>query len=242
MNYYEKDFTENNYRLLLKNIKYKTIFYKDVKKNINFSLWRHDVDFSVNRAFALAKIENEEKVIATYFFQLGSIFYNIFEQEIKEKIFKIKNLEHEIALHFDPTQYQINSKSDLVKYLKYEKEILENLFNIKINVFSFHNPTVEILKYDEWKYANMINTYAKYFKQSIKYCSDSNGYWRHKRLEEFLNKNHSKIQVLTHPAWWQKKDMTPRDRIQRCIDSRAMYVSKVYDKLLEEYKRENIGK
>ena len=33
----------------------------------------------------------------------------------------------------------------------------------------------------------MINTYAKYFKENVEYCSDSNGYWRYKRLEDFLN-------------------------------------------------------
>ena len=47
----------------------------------------------------------------------------------------------------------------------------------------------------------MINAYAKYFKDNVEYCSDSNGYWRHQRLENFLNNKHDKIQVLTHPVW-----------------------------------------
>jgi len=242
MNYFTEDFTEVNYRMLLKKIKNQTIFYKDIKQNNSFSLWRHDVDFSVYRAYALAKIENEENIKGTYFFMLGSMFYNIFEEEIKNKLSKIKSLGHEIALHFDPTQYDIKNKSNLEKYLLFEKEILENLFNVEIKVFSFHNPTEEILKYDDFTYANMINTYAKYFKRNVAYCSDSNGYWRHKRLEEFLKEKHDKIQVLTHPAWWQKDVVYPRQRIQRCIDGRARFVSNNYDSLLNEHKRENIGK
>ena len=31
----------------------------------------------------------------------------------------------------------------------------------------------------------MINVYAKYFIENVEYCSDSDGYWRHKRLEDF---------------------------------------------------------
>ena len=43
----------------------------------------------------------------------------------------------------------------------------------------------------------MINVYAKYFIENVEYCSDSDGYWRHKRLEDFLCADYDKIQVLT---------------------------------------------
>ena len=236
----EIDFTENNYENLLGKINNKSIFYDEIDTQSSFTLWRHDVDFSVHRACVLAGIEKKMNVKATYFLQLGAIFYNIFEQEIKELILKTISLGHQIGLHFDPTQYDIKTKEDLEKYLTFEKNILENLFQTKIKVFSFHNPTEEILKYDDYKYADMINTYAKYFKENVEYCSDSNGYWRHKRLEGFLNEKHKKIQVLTHPAWWQKEVMSPRDRIQRCIDGRAKNIAKKYDGLLREHGRENV--
>lgn len=241
MKYYEEDFTENNYQILLKMILYEAVFYEEIKHKEHFALWRHDIDFSVHRANKLAKIEKKNNINATYFLQLGSYFYNVFEQEIKELIFEIKELGHEIALHFDPTQYHIKKKDDLEKCLVYEKNILQTLFDTKIKVFSFHNPTAEILKYNDFKYADMINTYAKYFKEEVQYCSDSNGCWRHKRLEDFLAQKYDKIQVLTHPGWWQKDIMSPRKRIQRCIDGRADKLAKKYDKALEEFGRENIG-
>lgn len=124
--------------------------------------------------------------------------------------------------------------------LSFEKNILETLFQTEVKVFSFHNPTEEILKNDNYKYAGMINTYASYFKENVEYCSDSNGYWRHKRLEDFLEQKHSKIQVLTHPGWWQKDIMSPRDRIQRCIDGRAKKVEKTYDSILNAHGRKNV--
>ncbi|WP_321469666.1 hypothetical protein [Halarcobacter sp.] len=240
MNYYENDFIENNYKSILENVKGNTIFYDEIVIKNSFTLWRHDVDFSVHRAYSLANIEKKMKIKATYFIQLGAMFYNVFELEIKELIYKILSLGHEIGLHFDPTQYEIKSKEDLEQYLSFEKNILDNLFQTKIKVFSFHNPTEEILKYDDFKYSDMINTYARYFKENVKYCSDSNGYWRYKRLKEFLNEKHSRIQVLTHPSWWQKEVMNPRDRIQRCIEGRAKNTAKKYDGLLGEYGRENV--
>jgi hypothetical protein len=55
-----------------------------------------------------------------------------------------------------------------------------------------------------------------------------------------LNEGHKRIQVLTHPEWWQKEVMRPRQRIQRCIDGRAKKIAMLYDKLLQEWGRENV--
>ena len=52
-----EDFTEENYRKYLQMIKCKTIFYEEAKKHEAFTLWRHDVDFSVHIEYALSKIE-----------------------------------------------------------------------------------------------------------------------------------------------------------------------------------------
>jgi len=237
------DFIISNYIQILKIAKKNNfIVYDEIINQHRYILWRHDVDCSVHRAYALANIESELSVISTYFFQLGSMYYNIFEQEIRNLVLKIIELGHEIGLHFDPTQYKISNKKEIEKHLRFEKEILENLFGVKISVFSFHNPNVNILNYDEFMYSDMINTYSKYFKENVAYCSDSNGYWRNKRLYDFLNENHSKMQVLTHPVWWQKEVMTPRERIYRCIDGRAVNTINIYDKSLFLLGRENIGK
>lgn len=240
MPYSFDDFTEIKYADFLKLTNLPSIFYEEIMSKDKFLLWRHDIDHSIHRAKKLAELEKKYFIKATYFLQLGSFFYNIFEEEIKELILNILSLGHQIGLHFDPTQYKINTKEDLEKYLNFEKNILENLFQVEIKVFSFHNPTEEILKYDDFKYSGMINTYAKYFKENVEYCSDSNGYWRYKRLEDFLNEKHKKIQVLTHPSWWQKEIMSPRDRIQRCIDGRANNTAKKYDGLLDEHGRKNV--
>lgn len=228
--YFQSDFLESNYEKHLKKIHNKTIFYDEISAQSCFTLMRHDIDFSVHRAYSLSKIEKKLGIKSTYFLQLGPSFYNIFESEIKDLILKIKSLGHQLGLHFDPSQYNIKSKIQLEKYLTFEKKILEDLFKTKIKVFSFHNTTKKILKYDDFKYAKMINVYAKYFKKNVKYCSDSNGYWRHQRIEYFLNERHDKIQILTHPGWWQKSIRSPIDKIKRSIDGRAKNTLKFYKK------------
>ena len=238
--YNEDDFVEKKYKKILKKIKNKTIFYDQIKSKDNFTLWRHDVDFSIHRAYSLAKIEKNLNIKSTYFILLSCNFYNIFEKEIKDLIEKIIFLGHNLGLHFDVSQYDIQSEKQLEKYLNFEKKILENLFKIKIKVFSFHNTTASVLKYDNFKYARMINTYSKYFKEKVRYCSDSNGYWRYNKLDNFLSEKYNKIQILTHPAWWQKSIMSPFKRINRCVNGRSKNVILNYKKNLKKNGRKNI--
>lgn len=240
LNLNQTDFTEKYYKSILKKIKNKTIFYDEINDYDNFTLWRHDIDVSVHRALSLAKIEKNLKVKATYFVQLGSYFYNIFEKKTKNLIMKIIDLGHDIGLHFDFNQYNIDDKKNFLYYLNYEKKIIEDLLKVNIRVFSFHNPDKDILKYDNIVYSGMINTYAKFFSDNVKYCSDSNGYWRFERLEDFLEKKNEKIQVLTHPVWYQKKILTPRKKIIRSIKGRANNNLNDYDKILKKYGRKNI--
>jgi len=234
------DFTEKNYIKIIKKINNKCIFFDEVNKKKNFTLWRHDVDFSPHRALSLAKIENKYNIKSTYFILLGSNLYNIFEQEIKEIFVKILSFGHQLGLHFESTKYDIKSKKKLEKYLIFEKKILEDLFKIKIKAFSFHNPTKNMLKYDNYEYANMINVYSKYFIDNVKYCSDSNGYWRHQKIIDFLEEDYDKIQILTHPVWWQKKILSPFERVKRSIYGRSNKVLKEYIKLLKNSGRTNV--
>lgn len=237
------DFTRDNYRRLLKLAKQKYSFcsFEDFEKTENPVIWRHDIDFSVHSAYALAKIEHDEGVKSTFFIHLHNEFYNVFEKEISDLLEKIFKLGHNAGLHFDCHYYAIASASQLEEKLQFEKGILEKLFGVPINVFSFHNTTEEILFYNSDRYAGMINTYSRYFREEFGYCSDSNGYWRFDRLEDVLvSGKHKKLQVLTHPAWWQDEVLSPQQRIWRCIDGRSQKTKANYDAILSLMGRENI--
>ena len=59
MKFNEIDFIESNYENLLGKINNNTIFYDEIDVLSSFVLWRHDVDFSLHRAYALAYIEKK---------------------------------------------------------------------------------------------------------------------------------------------------------------------------------------
>lgn len=236
LKYNFSDFTEEHYKELIQIAKknHEFIAYESaLTHNSNFVLWRHDVDLSPQRALALAKIEHEEQVKSTYFVQLTSEFYSVFEKPIKDIFKQIIGLGHDIGVHFYPFAYNVSDKKSLEEALNFEKATLEQLLNTKIKVFSYHNPVAEILEFDDFTYAGLINTYATFFKEGTQYCSDSNGYWRFHRMKDFLeNHTTSKLQILTHPEWWQEKEMSPTDRVWRCVNGRAENLKKEYVELL----------
>lgn len=238
-----KDFTHKHYRDILTIAKknYRFYDYTNSYKVNNFLIWRHDIDLSVHSAFNLALIENKYKIKATYFINIHSEFYNVFEKEIFDKLTQILKLGHSFGIHYDSEFYKSKTEKELIRNLKTEKQILEKYFNTKISAFSFHNPTTTDLKFDKKSYAGLINTYSKFFKEEVGYCSDSNGYWRYERLVDVLkSKKYQKLQVLTHDAWWQKNAIPPRDRVLRCIKGRSEKVIKKYDSTLKKFGRLNI--
>lgn len=64
-------------------------------------LWLHDVDMSPRRALALARLEADEGITATYFVMPSSAFYNLFEREVREPFEAVAALGHRLGLHFD---------------------------------------------------------------------------------------------------------------------------------------------
>ncbi len=238
------DFTIDNYKRLIDIAKenFKFISFNDLisNKDKKFILWRHDIDASVHRAVKLAEIEAERKVKATYFVHLHSTMYNAFEPEIVDCIKKILNLGHNLGLHFDQEFYGELINKHFEFFLKFEASLLEMLFGVQISVFTFHNTTPFAVSCIKRKYAGLINATSTYFREQVTYCSDSNGYWRFKRLEDvLLDPKIKRLQVLTHPEWWQDEVMSPRRRILRCVEGRATRIIEQYDRALNMFGRVN---
>ncbi len=249
MNYYFEDFTEDNYRRLLKIAKknFQFYHYHDIGNFQRGIIWRHDIDCSVHRALSLARIESEEGVSSTFFIHLHNNFYHVWEKEIGNMLRKIQGLGAEIGLHFEPGYYDLkNTELERMEILiGREKVFLEELIERKITAFSFHNPDTNggFMKIDKKMIAGLLNVYHESIQNEFIYCSDSNGYWRFDRLEDVLlynvnsNEQNLKLHILTHPEWWQKEVMSPRERIKRSAYGRAESVMREYDSFL---KHENI--
>lgn len=247
--YYFTDFTEANYRRIIQMTKNKYQFhtYDDINQMESGVIWRHDIDASINRAEALSLVEKEEGIASTWFVLLHSSFYNLLEKEMLKKVLAIKNNGGIIGLHFDPDFYGLTNNNifELEDKLRFEKKILETLIEDEIKVFSFHNPDIGggFMNLEQLYIAGMLNVYHQSIRESFKYCSDSNGYWRYERLEDVIKKGNinDKLHILTHPALWQKEAMSPRDRHVRCVEGRAKYTMRKHDDLLKAFNRENLS-
>ncbi|MEQ8612611.1 MAG: hypothetical protein RIC37_01200 [Gammaproteobacteria bacterium] len=238
----DQDFTIGHYRKLLKLAKdaYEIARYTDIPWGSRFLLWRHDLDFSVNRALVLANVEHQENIKSTYFINPHSEFYNIAEAGQHKIIQKILFLGHDLGLHFDAAFYNILNEQEINILVEKEAEYLHALFGVKPVAFSFHNPVEANFTCEADHYGGLVNCYSKKFKVEVPYCSDSNGYWRFQRLYNVLYAaNEPCLQVLTHPGWWQDEPIPPRQRIFRSVYGRAAATMRIYDSGIKAHGRLN---
>lgn len=231
--YHYADFTESSYREILRVAKLRYAFEPfGTSSEMPHVLWRHDVDFSVHRAVKLAQIEAEEGVAATYFLQLGSPFYNLLEPSVLSRARRIADLGHRIGLHFDMAAYvSPDSEHELERILGSERRILAEITGAAVESFSFHNPGLtgaESVRHEV--VAGMINAYAPSIKGRYSYISDSNGYWQERRLPDVvLAANEERLHVLTHPEWWSPEPMSPKQRLERCVQGRTAHAVECYE-------------
>jgi hypothetical protein len=240
----DRDFTEDAYRELLKVARQRYAFrpFAEALETSSGVLWRHDIDISVHRALALARIEREEDVRATYFVHLHSNFYNALETEIVTRLRQIVALGHELGLHFDP-QFTGSTPGDsdaLARAVSRERDVLQETVDAPVVAVSFHDPDVAgFTQLDDDRIAGLVNAYGSRLRREFVYCSDSNGYWRFKPIGDVLaGPGHDRVQVLTHPEWWVPEPMPPRARIARAIDGRAASAARRYDEALRAHGRE----
>jgi len=204
-------FSYNEFKNLIGIVKQNLpiVDYKDVKDNTKkFCVLRHDIEFSIDRAYKLAKIENELGVISTYTVQVRNNTYNALSEKNINLILKIKELGHHIGLHQNPPS---SMKLDTLKdYIMRDITILEECYGFEIDRFAFHRPKKEYLNYYV-QLDNKINCYDKKFfhffenkpeSLEILYLADSNHKWKYGYPLDFDFSKINKLQLLTHPFSW----------------------------------------
>lgn len=236
------DFSETHYAELLElaAARFRFMRYTEADGAAGGALWRHDIDFSPQRALALARIEAHKGLYATYFIQLSSRYYNPFEKEVTQCLREIADLGHGLGVHFDP---DYRGGTPVETRLRLEAEVLMELTGVPIAAFSLHNPTTfDNSPFEAAQIAGLINASTSALRQQYVYCSDSNGIWRYRPLQQVLtDPATANVHVLTHPEWWVQEPLSPRQRIQRCIDGRAAFCQQHYDELLQTNGRPNVG-
>ena len=191
--------------------------YSEIEKTTEkFCVIRHDVEFSIDRAYDLAVYEHSLGIETSYMFQIRNNCYNTFSDKNLSKIELIAGMGHKIGLHA-----HMNALKDIKyidSYIKNDINILSALTGFVIDRFSFHRPKREYLELNlniqgrlPFSSTNIINTYDKrYFhltedlnNLNITYLADSQHKWNYGHPLDLKPVN--KLQLLTHPYSWTEK-------------------------------------
>ena len=204
-------------------------FSEVTEKTEKFCVLRHDIEFSIDRAYELAKVEKELGVTSTYTVQVRNNTYNALSEKNIDLIKRIKDLGHHIGLHQNPP---IMDLEKLKTYVSVDIQMLEYYYGFYVDRFAFHrcgsNPQL-LEKYV--KVPDKINCYAKeffhYFEGNkpedfrVHYLADSNHKWKYGHpLHIDYSEYPFRMQLLTHPYSWSNNGYTNMPNFNRLIKER----------------------
>ncbi len=187
----------------------------DYKKAINsdkFVIMRHDVEYSVERAYDLSRVEESMDFTSTFFFQWTNNNYNILSRRNMDMIKDMHERGQTIGLH-----YALNGMTDMKlvrEQITKEMNILSEMLGFKVDAFSVHRPSKDILR-ENIKLPGILNAYQDDFftfaeevnentPVAVKYLSDANHIWRYGYPDKNNILNNDKVQILVHPFAWHK--------------------------------------
>lgn len=231
-----QDFSYIAYLKLIKTIKdvIPLVDFSHIKDtDEKFFILRHDVEFSVEKAYELARIEHDIlNITSSYFFQLRNYTYNPLAENNANLIKKIAAMGHKIGLHvhgYGDHGYPNNASSmnEISTFIKNEVNLLQNGLGIPVDRFSFHRPSHHVLQLNI-HIDRLINTYDKKFfhfcendnmpeSLNVYYFSDSEHKWKYGDPLSILEKPIKKIQLLTHPYSWSKQGLNNIDNFNELI-------------------------
>jgi RimJ/RimL family protein N-acetyltransferase len=238
----DPDFTEAGFQKILEQLLdggYRFARFGEAASDKHV-LWRHDVDMSVHRAARLAAIESGVGVRATYFLNPRSSFYSLAEPAVQARVAAIVGGGHGLGLHFDSGETGSNTwtPAEIEGAVAKERHVLETLVGHRVEALSWHNPDMSnVLDHQEDRIAGLPSAYGRIIRTTYEYCSDSNGYWRHRPMPEVIASGARQLHLLTHPEWWTPAPLTAAQRADRALNGRANAVRRDQEALLARGKR-----
>jgi hypothetical protein len=154
-------------------------------------------------------------VRSTYFVLITSNFYNVFSKDSKEMLAQIKEMGHDIGLHFDELSYPENC--DIVECIDKEVGILEQTLGECVKSVSMHRPSKKTLDSNIVPKNGVVNSYSTEFFKKFKYVSDSRRNWR-EDVEGIVESNqYDRLHILTHPFWYYTNEITLEETLTNWI-------------------------
>ena len=183
---------------------------------------RHDIDFSLEDAQVISEIEKKLDISSTFLFLPASDHYNLSSYHSRKIVAKIAET-HDVGLHFDAS-----FKGDLLEEFNFQRNLISNLINKEVKVFSYHRPAT--YGFPDLYKKSTICTYDNEFFKEIPYVSDSAGNVD-RAINETMNciRENLSFQLLIHPIWWVNSDsLNPIDNVIRFKRERSSFLENSY--------------
>jgi hypothetical protein len=212
-----------------------------------FFILRHDVEFSLERALDLAKLEHEAlKIQSSYFIQTRNNTYNILSRQNRALIKEIYQLGHTIGLHVNSAGF--SSIDEIRQIIKKDIAFFSHALDVPMDRFSFHRPTPELLQAN-LKMEQLINAYGEdYFQYDphfnekelgIYYFSDSEHSWKYNHPFVMKDKKIKKFQLLTHPDSWSTQGADNLQNFKALIEQKYQMMLRSIDEECHHFPRES---
>lgn len=221
------EFTYTAYRALLDLLRqggYAFTNYHDYQTHPRCVILRHDIDNSLSQALRLAEIEAEEGVKSTWFVLLRTDFYNPASAASQKTLRRIRELGHEIGLHFDEMAYDgkggigFYASSSTEELIVCEAGILADICGCPITTVSMHHPSKATLE-EDLKIPDMVNSYGQTFFHDFKYLSDSRRRWREPVEDIIRGGEYDRLHILTHAFWYHEREQDITESVGAFIRS-----------------------
>ena len=179
-------------------------FTEVTEQDSEFIVVRHDIEFDIEKAAILARIEAGIGLKSTYLVQIGSNAYNAFSDENIERLLEIIDLGHDVGLHYRELYLpKTLQEEEIARQL----DALQKLIYGTVKVYGCHRPHGE---YSEYNVKGAINTYSEPFfyrtdnpiKAPTRYISDSKWRWNYGDPVYQFFRDVPRVQFLAHPFQW----------------------------------------
>ncbi len=230
-NGWSSDFSYGYYRELLKLISenFQLCLFHEAPQILNNQnrkpkiFLRHDIDIDLRAALIMAEIENELKIASCYMVMTNCPFYTLGDESSVSILLRIKELGHEIGLHFSSDNHQDSDSDGMIAAIDNSAQQLEDTISSQVHSISFHRPFHQIHRGPLF-IAGRINAYSEELMDW--YLSDSKGNWREGEPLSMLEKSQKEIlQLLVHPIWWGRRHLPASDRLQSFFNYRTKGLS-----------------
>lgn len=205
----------NIYRKIIREIQESGSYcdYVEAIEREKFIIMRHDVEFSMERAYNLSLVESDLGFQSTYFIQLTNNSYNALSKRNIDLMHDMAERGHHIGLH-----YHLNGQKDAIAVrdgVRDQLRIMSEMVGLNIDRYSFHRPVKEVYYYNI-RIDGVINAYSPEFfsyadnvdedtKLEVKYIADSKHKWNYGFPNAEIFSKYSKIQILIHPFSWTQE-------------------------------------